>query len=304
MEKNKNSLPRLDWKRINILIDLAIEEDFGDAGDITTIAVTGQGIYCEAVIICKEDCVCAGLPIAEAVFKRVNPKLIFKQLVNDGDFCPSGSELAKIAGAAGSILSAERTALNFLQRLCGIATTAKKYADAVKKWKTKILDTRKTTPGWRNLEKYAVAVGGASNHRIGLYDKILIKDNHRALASLSTASPPDNGIVKAVANARKKFPNREIEVEADSLDDVKSALKAGTDSILLDNMSDKMMEKAVKIVNGQAKLEASGGVTLERLAKIAKTGVDFISCGALTHSVQAVDLSLEIRTSKKKSFKY
>ncbi len=286
----KTKIPELDWKRINILIKLAIEEDLARTGDSTTKSVIGPNVTAEARLVCGEECVCAGLPIAEAVFKYFDKNIQFHGFAHEGQRCKKGFALAKISGRAAPILSAERTALNFLQRLCGVATVARKYTDAVKGSKTKILDTRKTPPGWRNLEKYAVAIGGASNHRIGLYDRIMIKDNHRMLAGLLY----ENGIIDAVAKARKAFPKLEIEVEADSLDDVRQSLKAGADIILLDNMSERTMKAAVKIVHGQTKLEASGGITLDNVAKIAKLGVDFISCGALTHSVKAIDISMEI----------
>lgn len=205
-----------------------------------------------------------------------------------------GDKLAEISGPARGILIAERTALNFLQRLSGIATTSAKYAKALEGTRTVVLDTRKTTPGYRNLEKYAVAVGGATNHRIGLYDRVMIKDNHRELAAMEGPG----GIARSVERARKFRPDLEIEVEADSLDEVREAADAGVEYIMLDNMSDEMMAEAVQIVNGRAKLEASGGITLERLPRIGKIGVDFVSAGALTHSVKAADISLDIEVEK------
>lgn len=280
---------QLDRERINTLITLALEEDIG-AGDMTSLAVVPEGTKAGAHIIAKEDCVCAGLPVAETVFKKLDSTLEFSSLVSEGDYCPKNTILAKLAGDARAILAGERTALNFLQRLCGIATCARKYALAVKGTNTKILDTRKTTPGWRNLEKYAVSVGGATNHRIGLYDKIMIKDNHRELAG----AIGKHGITRAVKAAREKFPHLEIEVEADTLEEVREAVEAGADWILLDNMSNETMAEAVKINRGRAKLEASGGITLERIPSIAALGIDFISCGAITHSVKSADISLEI----------
>ena len=202
----------------------------------------------------------------------------------------NGEIIAEISGPARGILTAERTALNFLQRLSGIATTTHRYTAALAGSHTVLLDTRKTTPGYRNLEKYAVAVGGGTNHRIGLYDRIMIKDNHRELA----AAEGDGAIARAVARARKAWPQLEIEVEADRLEEVREAADAGAEYILLDNMSDEMMAEAVKIVGGRSKLEASGGITLERLPRIAATGVDFVSSGALTHSVKAADISLDV----------
>lgn len=287
----KRILPEIDWKRVDELIRLALEEDLGALGDTTSDSVIPAEAKASAIMLCKEDCVCAGLQIAERVFKTVDSSVKWHSEVNDGDFCPDRTVLAKIEGNARALLTAERTALNFIQRLCGVATTSSKYAEAVKGTKTLILDTRKTTPGWRNLEKYAVAAGGASNHRIGLFDRILIKDNHRELAGLEGPK----GILRSVENARKKYPSLEIEVEADTLDDVKEALEAKADYILLDNMTNGQMAEAVKINAGRAKLEASGGITLSRLKSIADIGVDFISAGALTHSVKASDISLDIK---------
>jgi nicotinate-nucleotide pyrophosphorylase (carboxylating) len=282
---------QIDDKRLNTLVDLALEEDLEDIGDTTSNSVIPESLNARAVLISREKCIIAGLPVAEKVFSKVNPDLKFTYSVQDGSKVEPGTVIATIEGKAISILTAERTALNFLQRLCGVATTSSHYADAVRGTATVILDTRKTTPGWRNLEKYAVAKGGATNHRIGLYDKIMIKDNHRVLAGLEGAG----GISGAVQKAREKYPELEIEVEADTLDEVREASEAGADIILLDNMSNEMMLEAVKINNGRAKLEASGGITLERIPSIAALGgIDFISVGALTHSVKAVDISLDI----------
>ena len=238
--------------------------------------------------------VIAGLGVAERVFKKVEPRLEFTALKRDGDSCEVGEVFAEIKGPARGILIAERTALNFLQRLCGVATTSAKYAKALAGFKTVVLDTRKTTPGYRNLEKYAVAVGGATNHRVGLFDRVMIKDNHREMAAMEGAG----GIARSVERARKMYPGLEIEVEADSLEEVKEAAGTGAEYIMLDNMSDEMMAEAVKLVAGRAKLEASGGITLERLPRIGKIGVDFVSSGALTHSVKSADISLDIRVEK------
>ena len=198
--------------------------------------------------------------------------------------------MAEITGRAASILTAERTALNFLQRLSGVATASKKYQDAAAGTNAVILDTRKTTPGWRNLEKYAVAVGGASNHRIGLFDRVMIKDYHRELAGLEGK----DGILRSVERARKMYPDLEVEVEIDSLDSLDEALESGVEYILLDNMSNELMAEAVKRTAGRAKLEASGNMKLERVPSAAATGVDFISVGALTHSVKSADISLDV----------
>ncbi len=286
------NIPNIDYDRINTLIQLALSEDLSDIGDTTSLSVIPQNITTTATFKCKEDCVCAGLMVAEKVFLAVNKNITFKAKVNDGDFCKKGTILAEIKGDAISLLTAERTALNFIQRLCGIATVAKKYSDAIEpNSKTVVLDTRKTTPGWRNIEKYAVAVGGAVNHRIGLYDRIMIKDNHRELAGLEG----EGGIIRSVERAKEMYPKLEVEVEADALDEVKMALEAGAEYILLDNMTNDEMIKAVELAKDKkSKLEASGGITLEKINSISKIGVDFISVGALTHSVKATDISMEM----------
>ena len=284
------NLPAIDWKRTDALIALALEEDLGDRGDVTTNSVIPEDLVTDAVFLAKEDLVCAGLPVAERLFLTLDPSLRWEALVKEGDFCPKGTIMAKVHGSARKLLTGERTALNFLQRLCGVASAAKKYQEAAGD-SCRILDTRKTTPGWRNLEKYAVAVGGASNHRIGLYDRVMIKDNHRELAGLEGAG----GITRSVERARKMYPGLEVEVEVDSLTELKEAVETGAEYILLDNMSDEMMAQAVKFVNGRSKLEASGGITLARIPSAAKTGVDFISAGALTHSVKSSDISMDIQ---------
>jgi nicotinate-nucleotide pyrophosphorylase (carboxylating) len=284
------SLPLIDYDRIYQLISLALIEDLDETGDTTTIAVVPENVSVSAILRCKEDCICAGLPVAERVFKSIDETIEFEALVAEGDYCSAMTPLAKIVGNAQALLTAERTALNFIQRLSGIATTARKYTELVAGTETVILDTRKTTPGWRNLEKYAVAVGGATNHRIGLYDRIMIKDNHRELAGMEGSG----GITRSVQRSREVFPELEVEVEADTLDEVREAIEADADYILLDNMSNEQMAEAVLINNGRSRLEASGGITLERIPEIAKIGVDFISVGALTHSVKATDISMEI----------
>ncbi len=286
-------LPGVDWKQIDTLIGLALEEDLGNRGDTTTDSVIPANITATAVMIAKEDCVAAGLDVAARVFTAIDGCCGWTSLVKDGEFCPKGTVMAEIHGPVRALLTGERTALNFLQRLCGVATVSRRYALAVAGTNTKILDTRKTTPGWRKLEKYAVAAGGASNHRIGLFDRIMIKDNHRELAGLEG----EKGIIRSVKRAREKYPDLEVEVEADTLDEVKEALEAKAEYILLDNMTNEQMADAVKLNNGQAKLEASGGITLERIPSIAALGVDFISVGALTHSVKASDISMDIKIS-------
>ncbi|MPM73381.1 putative nicotinate-nucleotide pyrophosphorylase [carboxylating] [bioreactor metagenome] len=290
-----NSIPPIDWQRAELLIRLALEEDLDETGDVTTVSVVPEQAVAVAALRCKEpSMVLAGLEVAGRVFRTVEPELRFRALKRDGEVCGYGEIFAEISGPARGILTAERTALNFLQRLCGVATTAAKYAKTLEGTPTRILDTRKTTPGYRNLEKYAVAVGGATNHRIGLFDQVMIKDNHREMAAMEGAG----GIARSVARARKAYPELAVEVEADSLDEVREAAEAGADCIMLDNMSDDMMAEAVKLVAGRSTLEASGGITLERLPRIGALGVDFVSCGALTHSVKAADISLDIEVKR------
>lgn len=283
------NLPAIDWERVDALIRMALDEDLGDRGDTTTTAVIDESLHVDAVFLAKEDCICAGLCVAERLMKTVDPAIEWKSVVNEGDFCPKGTVMARLKGSARSLLTGERTALNFVQRLCGVATAAHRYQQAAG-GKCAILDTRKTTPGYRNLEKYAVAVGGASNHRIGLYDRIMIKDNHRELAGLGGTG----GILRSVERARKMYPGLEVEVEIDSLAELPEALESGAEYILLDNMSTADMAEAVRMTDHRAKLEASGNMTLTRIPEVAATGVDYISSGALTHSVKSADISMDI----------
>lgn len=289
-----NNIPTLDMQRIAVLIDLALSEDLADRGDTTSKSVIPADARAFGVLYAKSDCVLAGLAVAEAVFKKLDPECEFKYLLHDGDKCPAKTVIAEITGNAVAMLTAERTALNFIQRLCGVATMANAYAASVKGSAMKVLDTRKTTPGWRNLEKYAVAVGGASNHRIGLFDRIMIKDNHREMAGMEGPG----GILRSVERARAMYPDLEIEVEVDTLEELDEALQSDCEYILLDNMTTPMMAEAVKRNNGRAKLEASGNITIERLPEIAAVGVDFASSGALTHSVKSADISLDIKPLK------
>ena len=289
-----NNIPTLDMQRVAVLIDLALSEDLADRGDTTSKSVIPADARAFGVLYAKSDCVLAGLAVAEAVFKKLDPECEFKYILHDGDKCPAKTVIAEITGNAVAMLTAERTALNFIQRLCGVATMANAYAASVKESSMKVLDTRKTTPGWRNLEKYAVAVGGASNHRIGLFDRIMIKDNHREMAGMEGPG----GILRSVQRARAMYPDLEIEVEVDTLEELDEALQSGCEYILLDNMTTPMMAEAVKRSNGRAKLEASGNITIERLPEIAAVGVDFASSGALTHSVKSADISLDIKPLK------
>ena len=290
-----SSIPLIDWKRVDILIDLALEEDLGDRGDTTTTACVPEAAQSRAVLLCKEDeMILAGIEVAEKVFKKIDPSLSFTAFKKDGDHCVRGEKLAEINGSARAILTGERTALNFIQRLCGVATMSYFYARELKDSSCVVLDTRKTTPGYRNLEKYAVAVGGAGNHRIGLFDRIMIKDNHREMAGMEGAG----GILRSVERARAMYPDLEVEVEVDTLEELDEALQSGCEYILLDNMSTEMMAEAVKRNQGRAKLEASGNITIERLPEIAAVGVDYASSGALTHSVKSSDISLDITPLK------
>ena len=283
-------VPEIDWKRVDILIDLALSEDLDERGDTTTNSVIPADLEAEAVFLAKQDLVCAGLNVAERLFSKLDPSIVFTALVKEGEVCKKGTVMAKAKGKARSLLTGERTALNFLQRLCGVATASHYYQGLVEGTSCRILDTRKTTPGWRNLEKYAVAAGGAYNHRIGLFDRVMIKDNHRELAGLEG----EHGIIRSVKKAKEMYPDLEVEVEVDSLSELADAVESGAEYILLDNMSDDMMREAVKYTAGRSKLEASGGITAERLPSAAATGVDFISSGALTHSVKSCDISMDI----------
>jgi nicotinate-nucleotide pyrophosphorylase (carboxylating) len=276
-----------------LIVDLeivrrALSEDVG-TGDVTTLATVPKGAMAGALMVAREPLVVCGLPLAEAVFKVVSAKIEIERQAEDGWHAPRGQTLLRLRGPAGAMLTAERVALNFVQRLSGVATMTARFVEAVSGTQARILDTRKTTPGLRQLEKYAVSCGGGTNHRAGLYDRILIKDNHLAALRLE----PPNAIAAAVRHAREKYPNLEVEVEADTLEQVEQALLAKADVILLDNMSNEALRAAVWLVNGRARTEASGGVSLTAVRAIAETGVDFISVGALTHSARAMDIALD-----------
>lgn len=269
------------------LIDLALAEDIGP-GDITTENLVDPLANGQGAIIAKEPLVIAGLYIAQRIFQRLDNDVVFSASVQEGDWVDQKQCVAAVAGRMTALLSGERTALNFLQRLSGIATQVRRYTARLKNSPVKLLDTRKTTPGWRELEKYAVRVGGGTNHRMGLYDAVLIKDNHIAAAG---------GIGKAVARVKKRVDaSTTIEVETATLDEVDQALEAGAHIIMLDNMDLHQIKSAVDRVGGRAQLEVSGGVTFDQLSALAATGVDLISSGALTHSARAVDLSMRIGT--------
>jgi nicotinate-nucleotide pyrophosphorylase (carboxylating) len=264
----------------------ALEEDVG-AGDLTTGAIVDPAATASASILVKEAGVVCGLDVAQAVFLALDPRIRFERLVTDGHAVDQPPrEVARIEGAARALLTGERTALNLLGRLSGIATSTRRYVDAVAGTGAQILDTRKTTPGLRALERHAVASGGGRNHRFSLDEAILIKDNHIRLAG---------GVRPAVESVRAACGNLPIEVEAETMADVREALDAGADAILLDNMAPAQLREAVAFIAGRVPLEASGGVTLETVRAIAETGVDFVSVGALTHSAHSLDVSLELR---------
>jgi len=264
------------------LIELAIAEDIGP-GDATSKAVLPADLAVQGQIIAKARGVIAGLPVAEAVFSRVDAAIRFAPQVDDGDSVTPGDVVAEVTGPGRGMLAAERLALNFLQHLSGIATLTRAFVDAVAGTQAAILDTRKTHPGYRVLEKYAVRMGGGQNHRMSLNDMLLVKDNHIEAAGSLTA---------AVERARAAYPNLPVEVEVKNSVELREALGLGVDRIMLDNMNLEQMREAVHMTDGQVALEASGGVNLERVAAIAATGVNYISVGALTHSAPALDLSM------------
>jgi len=273
----------------NILIDKIVEqallEDIG-TGDITTEFILPSDLKAKGIIKTSEEGVVAGLDIACLIFKKLDSEIVFQEKIKDGTKVARGKVLAEISGSARTILKGERAALNFLQRMSGIATITSKFCQEIKNLPVRIVDTRKTTPGLRILEKYAVLMGGGYNHRFGLYDAVLIKDNHIAVAG---------GIKSAVNSVRKQISHMiKIEIEVENLSQLQEALEMKVDIVMLDNMDLETMKEAVKIVKGEALIEASGGITLEKVREIAQTGVDLISVGALTHSVKSLDISMEV----------
>ena len=269
-----------------------LEEDVG-TGDVTTLATVPEGHRSVGIIHAKDAGIVAGLPAARLVFETVDPSIVFRAKVKDGDRVEKGTVLAEVEGPTHGILVGERLALNLLQRLSGIATRTRHFVEAVRGWPVRIADTRKTTPGHRLLEKYAVRVGGGVNHRFGLYDAVMIKDNHIKAAG---------GIAKAVAAARSRIPHTmTIEVEAETADQALEAAEAGADIIMLDNMDASRIAEAVRRIREVAPrvvIEASGGMTPERAAEVAACGVDVISVGSLTHSIRALDISLDLDAVK------
>jgi nicotinate-nucleotide pyrophosphorylase (carboxylating) len=287
--KDLTSIPYIDLSEIEALIARALEEDLGEKGDITTNSVVPEGLAAKASLIAKADGVLAGLPLFEMVFKAVDAKCQLQFRFSDGEKVCKKDLVATVEGPARSLLIAERTGLNLLCRLSGIATLTDQYVEAVRGTEAVVLDTRKTIPGLRTLEKYAVYCGGGANHRIGLFDAVLIKENHIAMGG---------GITKAVTSARAAT-DVAIQVEVETLEQLREAIAAGADSVLLDNMTPEMTSKAVNIIKAEAPAEflseSSGGITLQTIGDYARTGVNRISTGAITHSAKALDLSLEIQ---------
>ncbi len=278
----------MDWQKIDHLIELALAEDL-PAGDVTTEAIIPEEAMARAAFQAKQDGVLAGIEVAARVFYLLDPRIEFIKKLEDGQGFKAGQVLAEVSGPAASLLKGERTALNFLQRLSGVASLTRMFVEAARGTRARILDTRKTTPGWRLLEKYAVRMGGGTNHRMSLSDMMLIKDNHLRAAG---------GIAPALKKAREYLRKRnlsglKIEVEATSLAEVREALENGADWIMLDNMTLEEIRAAVELVSGRLPLEASGRVSLENVRDLALTGVDYISVGSLTHSFRSADISLE-----------
>lgn len=274
------------------LVKAALREDLGARGDVTSRAVIAPGSRSIARLVARENGIVCGIRIAVETFRQMDRGVAVRVLRPDGSTVRRGQTVLEIRARTRAILAAERTALNFVQRLSGVATLTRRFVESAARanLKTRILDTRKTTPLLRALEKAAVRCGGAVNHRFGLFDMVLIKDNHLVALEQRVVCP----VREAVTRARRQCPRLKVEVECDRLDQVRAAVVAGADVILLDNMPPALLRRAVRIVNGRAKTEASGGVTLRNVAAIARTGVDFISVGALTHSAPALDFSLEL----------
>lgn len=277
--------------RVTAIIDAALHEDIGP-GDATTTALVPPATRAAAEIVARRPCRVAGGGVACAVMRRLDPAVECETLAADGEDAAAGDAILRFRGRAAAILTAERTALNFMQRMCGIATLTSRFVAAVRDFGTTILDTRKTTPGLRPIEKYSVLCGGGRNHRFGLFDRVLIKDNHRRLWADGDPSRLD----QAVLAARRRFPALEVEVEVESLAELRGALRARPEWVLFDNMPCELMRQGVALCRGICRTEASGGITLEHVREVAATGVDAISLGCLTHSAPAADLSLEWET--------
>jgi nicotinate-nucleotide pyrophosphorylase (carboxylating) len=277
-------------KEVADLIRLALEEDLGSQRlDATSVALIQPSEEAEAHLVARESCRLSGLSVAMEVFRQMNPSLICTPMAADGDAVEAGTNVLTIQGAARDILSAERTALNFIQRMSGVATITAEYVKKADNPQVMLLDTRKTTPALRPFEKYAVLCGGGTNHRYGLFDAVLIKDNHLAAWNRVHGT----GVGGAVAEARKQFPDLKIEVEVDTIEQLKEALETHPDWVLLDNMPPPVLRECVALCKGICKTEASGGINLSTIREIAQTGVDAISVGALTHSAPSMDLALD-----------
>lgn len=284
-----STLPEImQHERARRIIEMALDEDIG-AGDATSLGLVDEKAVISADLEARENCRVSGGPVAEAVFKAVDPSLEVETLIPDGKPASAGDVILRMTGNAQAVLTAERTALNFMQRMTGIATMARRFVEAVAGTGTTILDTRKTTPALRVFEKYAVLCGGASNHRMGLYDRVMIKDNHRRLWHKGDPTRLD----LAVKASREAFPELAVEVEVETVEELESALRAEPEWILLDNMSCEEMRRCVAMTAGRSQLEASGGITFDRARAVAETGVDAISLGCLTHSAPSADLALE-----------
>lgn len=280
------TLPTIGPQAIDPIVALALTEDLG-SGDVTSLATVPADATCAAQILVKAPGVIAGMPVVAAVFAHVDPAVHVDVTITDGTRVEDvPTVIAQIQGPARAVLAGERTALNLLGRMCGVATLTRRYVDAIAGTGARILDTRKTLPGMRLLDKYAVACGGGVNHRIGLYDAILIKDNHIRIAG---------GVRPAVAAARDAYPDLNLTVEVEREDQLRDALDCGAQRIMLDNMSPERMRAAVREIDGRAEVEASGGITIDNVRDVALTGVDVISIGALTHSALWLDVSLEVR---------
>jgi nicotinate-nucleotide pyrophosphorylase (carboxylating) len=293
MRDRLDDIPFPDPGQVYDLVRAGLVED-GAFRDITTNAIVAPDQQGRGNFLAKESGVLCGLTVATTAFTAIDPEVELRTRAVDGDWVHAGTEFASVVGPLGAILSAERVALNFLQRLSGIATTTREMVQAVGGLPVRVLDTRKTTPGLRSLERYAVRMGGGYNHRFNLADGILIKDNHLAAARSRGMS-----IADAIGRARELSPHTlRVEIEVTTLEEAREAVEAGADIILLDNMPPPLMAQAVEMVKGRCLLEASGGVTLENIREIAETGVDFISSGALTHSAKSLDISLEVMTAE------
>ncbi len=287
MKPSELPTKEIDFALIKPIIDYALREDIG-SGDITTNSIIPIDLQSTATMTAKSTGIIAGITVAEYIFKLLDPNITLKAFVQDGQSVNKGELILEITGSYRTLLTGERLALNFMQRMSGIATMTHNCVKELIGTKAQILDTRKTAPGLRLLDKYAVLMGGGTNHRIGLYDMVLLKDNHIKIAG---------GITNAIAQVKKhNIKSLKIEVETTTIDQVQEALTQGADIIMLDNMSTQMMTQCVKLIGDQAKIEASGNMTIERLKEVAKTGIDFISIGALTHSVIAFDISMNIES--------